>query len=429
MKRVLLAMGGSIVIAVAASVGRPSSIEAVVDRPLKASVESRPGLQLSHISASLEQPDQTLGDRNGDVYFTLFDGSHAGSISLVRLPGACVASGSKCPNPEVVSTPFDPSEMTRMDWSVEGRYAVAFIYQYSENPDRTSQQELVQVPPSEMFIFDAADDSWTQLLSFEGELAPGSLGTSWSEDGNWIAFAQGELPHGKISLYVVHPDGTGLSKVLDDATVWFGWSENRLIHQKVEYSGELRESQPIVSAIDPESGQEEVLFTGNRRAMIFPSPDGSLFAFADFHSMKDPRPDKQIRLLRPDGSEMSYLGSFTNFYASIWPVAWSPDSSRLAFSSFGKVYLTERGGQPSLVYKADDTLVHPAVYSLQFSPDGDSLLLEAYDGTVLMVTVSVTTHRAKIVSWPDSDNKLKNLQASHLSWQPRPGTGDMTSSR
>jgi hypothetical protein len=120
-------------------------------------------LRISPISVTVENlPDKS--DENeiswGNVYFRLgtFD-RDLSKYQLVRLPGRCVIGEIECPQPEEIQTPFDPKNIDRLDWSPDGKKAIAF-----EIFDEEVEWGMRQVPPSRIHIFNAEEETWTTIF-------------------------------------------------------------------------------------------------------------------------------------------------------------------------------------------------------------------------------------------------------------------------
>ena len=153
---------------------------------------------------------------------------------------------------------------------------------------------------------------------------------AWSPDGTRIAF---EAENGeRIDIYVIGPDGTGLTRLTDAPLNYFYFLE----------------SSPW-------------------------SPDSSRIAFGtellrDPESLiEDPLPPLEVRryLISPDGShleELELMGS--------WGWSWSPDGSRIAFANLdGRLSVMNRDGS-NVTQLTEQLILHPAYGGPSWSPTG-----------------------------------------------------------
>lgn len=381
------------------------------------------------IEPSAAQPEEPQRDPLGEVYFTI-TGFDPAAYRLVRLPGSCVVGLQACPEPDVISTPFEmkdvyTSKAAGMAWSPDGKTGALVVHPEDELMRGRTQEEMavlqgqdaidLQVSPSTIFLFDAETESWKELYRAERKYI---TNLAWSPDGQWLAFAVRNSVWGFHSLvaddgiYVVHPDGSDLRQLAVLEGYPLGWIGNSIAvqHNTVPY--------PAVNyAVVMLTLESEVkpLFESERIAFYNLAPDGSALLASDARSASFQTPQKVVDLLALDGSIMRSYGSFSNANASIWVTAWSDDGVQIAFSSLRRVYVAARGGDVREVYTADDTFVEPSIWQMQFSPDAQHLLLDIYDGTPKFVSVSLESGDSTELTWPGMTG---DDQTVNFSWRP-----------
>lgn len=169
-------------------------------------------------------------------------------------------------------------------------------------------------------------DTQSDLLPNEYLVKP-----SWSPDGEWIAFLNESGMLGDI--YLVRPDGTDLKQMTDSNDISrdgdLVWSPDG---KKLAYSASRDGNIEIYlldieEALQGKASSQQLTDTAPpiRNLVTSWSPDGSRIAFSS-----DQVNNSEIYLMNPDGSDVVRL---TNNPASDVEAAWSPDGSRIAFSS------------------------------------------------------------------------------------------------
>jgi hypothetical protein len=327
-------------------------------------------------------------DALGELYFFTLPHRAGESAQLVRLPGSCAVGLAQCPQLDVVEMPFALDfNLTALAWSPDGS-AAAFAY--SDNPNGT---------PQKMFVFDPAAGTWTSIAQFPYIDPP-----FWSPDGAWLAFRVQDGRGGE-DVYAVRRDGSGLKNLTASGNlpvegrpyIMDGWLAENIIVRSA-----LPGTTGGVYLLRVSDGTARPMFeTLLTKAVFVPAPDNSLLAYDDYDY------DSQkhaIKAIEPDGANLLDLISFAG--GSVYPVVWSPDSTRLAFahssndSNFNPisdVYVIGRDGRGATqVYKGT------TVGRILFSPDGNYLLVEettSATGGHLFV-VNLETLEQKIVSAP-----------------------------
>ena len=297
-----------------------------------------------------------------DVYFFVTDHQYGNEkTKFVRLPGSCVAGLIPCPEAEVLPVPFDLKfTLTSLVWSPDGRLA-AFPYPISADGNRAA-----------LFLFNPQDLTWKSIAEFNYIDPP-----IWSPDGDWLAFRVQD-GMGKDEIYIIHPDGTGLTNLSANENlpaegqpyVLNGWINNNVI---------LRGTDDMVYLMRADYPTVKPLFdTPWIKSIFFPSPDGYFLAYVDVNDQS-----AALKLLTPDGNTTRQLAAFDK--ASIYPVVWSPDGKQLAFvkttsdlAGAQELYtIGVDGHNLQQVYQSDMA----GMTGLGYSPDGRHLLFEDSDAT------------------------------------------------
>jgi Tol biopolymer transport system component len=199
----------------------------------------------------------------------------------------------------------------------------------------------------------------------------------WSPDGKWLAFRVQD-GMGKDEVYIVHPDGTGLTNLSANENlpaagqpyVLNGWINNNVV---------LRGTDNMVYLMRADYPTVKPLFnTPWIKSIFFPSPEGYFLAYVDVNDQS-----ATLKLLTPDGNTTRQLAAFDK--ASIYPVVWSPDGKQLAFvkmtndlAGSQELYtIGVDGHNLQQVYHSDMA----GMISLGYSPDGRYLLFEDSDAT------------------------------------------------
>lgn len=239
-------------------------------------------------------------------------------------------------------------------------------------------------------------------------------GPLWSPDGNRIAFA-GTLEYGTYNLYLMHSDGTRVTKVFGtskfDVDV-LTWSPDGT---KIAFSNSCGSIDGSLCPIDIYTvnldGTELMKITNNQAGAedLGPawSPDGTKIAFTAIRSDDY----TSIYAMNPDGTNRIRLtnGSYDN------KPAWSADGTKIAFNRQSDVYVMNADGTNISQVTTDGQANE---YGVAWSPDGTKILFNS-DLRINQQTTAVQVY----VVGTDGSNK-QNLTASTSrdflgGWQPR----------
>lgn len=396
-------------------------------------------------------------DPYGELYFTITTakeyihpaeppvGVDESTARLTRLPGSCVVGLIECPEPETVTTPFNMKDVFRADggglaWSPDGRYGLLVTHPEDELSIGKTKDELEQlawqspadfeISPSILYLFDAQLNTWQEVYGAERKFF---FTPTWSPDGQWIAFQvlnsvwAFHPSQADDGIYLVRPDGSELQQLSAVNASIQGWIGNSLLLQQ------RQGAYPAISytfTLLSLNGEITPLFSSDRQAFYALAPSGGALLAADASGDAHNMPTKSINVLALDGSVIQSFGTFSNYVSGIYPFAWSPDASLVAFANQRRAYIGTRIVQPTLsgggvglpadgsvreIYSADDTFVEPSFWKFQFSSDNQYLLMDVYDGTPHFLAVALETGQTVRL-------EIKGLahteQVGFFSWQP-----------
>lgn len=296
----------------------------------------------------------------GELYFFLQPRQSAGqSIQLAKVSGVCVFDSANCPPLQVVEVPFAFKFMINaLNWSPDGKSAA---FAYSDNPNGT---------PTKLWRYDAAANTWTALAEFPYIDPP-----FWSPDGAWIGFRMQDGAGGE-GIYVTRADGSDLRNISAGLPasgkpyIMDGWfADHVLVHSA------LPGNEGVMILLRASDGAAQNLFaTPPAKTQFHAAPDASLLAYDDLDAASQ---SHVVKVVQPDGANAITLANFAG--GRVFPIVWSPDSQRIAFTYSGfvdgnptaDVFVASRsGGQVLPVYKGR------TVGRLLFSPNAKYLLVE-----------------------------------------------------
>jgi Tol biopolymer transport system component len=246
----------------------------------------------------------------------------------------------------------------------------------------------------------------------------------WSPDGRKIAFVSNRANPGSRlrNIYVMNSDGSGVRRLTKGADAEFPrWSPDG---KNIAYVANLLVVAGANASIDvmraDGSRQISVAFSGSTNDLEW-SPDGRWLAFQVRNSMQDtPRLD----IVRPDGTGGRQLTRYAEAFA------WSPDSTRLAFSrsSFG-------GGAMISVVPLASGMVSPfaatsseVAAAIAWSPDGSQIgfvggFITSCGCSSLLSDASVYVVGARGPMYMHQESELThigstNVDSTSLAWLP-----------
>lgn len=149
---------------------------------------------------------------------------------------------------------------------------------------------------------------------------------AWSPVGDKVAFVSGAFGDDP-SIWVMDADGS--SRIRLASGDWPTWSPDG---EKIVYtSGQWND--PRISIMNADGTKKRTLDVPGASESAW-SPDGEKIAYvADVGPDKDTWDNEEIFVMNPDGSKQIRLTDIPG--NDHWPPTWSPDGTRLAFTSDG----------------------------------------------------------------------------------------------
>ena len=209
---------------------------------------------------------------------------------------------------------------------------------------------------------------------------------AWSPDGSRILFMRdpdgGEYEPEDMEIYVMNADGTGVvrltnNSVYDSPSGWSPYGNRILFSSDRDGDGGEYDSSDREIYVMNADGTGVVRLTDNS---VYDwaagwSPDGTRILFS---SVRD-GDDREIYVMNADGTGVVRL---THNSVYDWPAGWSPDGSRILFRRDPDGGEYERNDMEIYVMNADGTgvvrLTDNSVYDspVAWSPDGTRILFE-----------------------------------------------------
>ena len=215
-------------------------------------------------------------------------------------------------------------------WSPDGQQ-IAF----TRNED---VGEYTTFSDDDVFVMDADGDDLRQLTSERDGTHSGQ--PTWSPDGRQIAFVRGPavsttLPVRPGSVFVMHADGANVRQLTrGEADFDPAWSPDGT---EIAYGHcfDLTSSERCgldLFVIDVATGvSRQLTHTPSYEAGFAWSPDSSRIAFTRFTTPPDADPSASIYLVNRDGKGETLLHEHTSNVGGLDSLAWSPDGRTLAF--------------------------------------------------------------------------------------------------
>lgn len=166
------------------------------------------------------------------------------------------------------------------------------------------------------------------LVSNAQTEAPGSFhqDLSWSPDGTRLVFSA--MQSGKTDLYTIRVDGSGLTRLTQDAgnNVWASFSPDG---ERIAFHSDRSGGGGDVWVMNAD-GSNPVRLTSYASRNAYPSwsPDGKRIVFASTRAG-----GQQLFVMKADGSDQVRITSATVDGTKYYNPVWSPKSNRIVFYS------------------------------------------------------------------------------------------------
>ena len=311
-------------------------------------------------------------------------------------------------NPDV---PFDATNFTqtgggteyRPSWSPDGN-TIAFIGQYGSSS-------------ADVFTFNPGSTTPGAVEALDVSNTPGQtenpLPPQWSPDSSHLAYGaqydSNTPPNPGNEVYVSPADGTSDPVPLGSDTVAERHPTWAPDGARVAF---IRSGAGIY--VQSSTGSPAATFLTGSSGTLGPnwSPDGSRIA-----TIYSPASSYTVRVIRTDGS-----GSFVDPGSSsgqIDDVAWSPDSSRVAWIADDTVWVrAANNGSPAVPIPLPDDAALPQ--NVAWSPDGTRLSFDASTNPSGYSQLYVARADGSTPAAAITNSAEHNQQAF---WKPSPSTG------
>jgi Tol biopolymer transport system component len=194
----------------------------------------------------------------------------------------------------------------------------------SWSPDRTQIAFASGGNPTEIFIFDIATNTITQVTSGPGN----KRDPTWSPSGNQISYLRSESAGNgqKTNLHLINPDGTNDRVLVEDVGNLTGpatWSPDS---RRLAFARDIgAQSANFEIHVINADGSNEVSLTSDGHSYSPDwSPDGRTIAYVN-----DRSGTFELYTMNADGSNAKKL---LDEAMEQFNVDWSPDGTRLVFS-------------------------------------------------------------------------------------------------
>ena len=190
---------------------------------------------------------------------------------------------------------------------------------------------------------------------------------AWSADGSRLALVIGRARHvhayaGNGRLYVMDADGSGLRALSPRATLSApSWSPDGTQIAAVRNQGR----QLVVVGVDGSGVRVVAEDAGYYQAPAW-SSDGRWIAFQSSPDPSSERVTPAVYVIRPDGTDLRRL---TAANSSEGYPAWSPDSSKIAYSAAERLWVMNADGSHA-AQVTHCRLPCVADFAPEWSPDG-----------------------------------------------------------